>query len=293
MGCGSSAGENIRVLGPIRWLALAGLKPTPAELQQAARSSAENSAAATARAAAERRPPFGKVGEAPGALHWLDNNSVSSSFSVQGSLNDDDFDWPADLSVSTCSNSSFHSEDPPPWSTTPPSFRFLSGCTVPSLAHLGPSDTVHTAKRRIASKTGLHVSEVQVLSGSQVLPEHWTLLELSGEDLLVIVADMCEPDEYIVRFDRSNGTKLGIDVDHRDGESLIIEGISLGTDGLVAEWNASNPELAVRVGDRIVAANGVSKDAMRMVEECKRLGPVKVKLRRPGPGPTLVSSAAS
>jgi len=77
-----------------------------------------------------------------------------------------------------------------------------------------------------------------------------------------------EPEYYQFTIDRSSGGKLGIDVDHEDNRTLLVESIS---GGLVGDWNIANPLLQVRVGDRIVEVNGLKDDVMKMVEECKKL----------------------
>lgn len=76
-----------------------------------------------------------------------------------------------------------------------------------------------------------------------------------------------EPVFYQFTIDRSSGGKLGIDVDHEDNRTLLVENVK---EGLVQDWNLAHPELQVTVGDRIVEVNGVKEDVMRMLEECKK-----------------------
>ncbi|CAE7884743.1 ndx-1 [Symbiodinium microadriaticum] len=55
--------------------------------------------------------------------------------------------------------------------------------------------------------------------------------------------------EYEITLDRSTGKRLGIDVDHKDGKTLLIECIN---EGLVKDWNDTAPdETKVQINDRI------------------------------------------
>mmetsp|Transcript_54270 Transcript_54270/g.173987 ORF Transcript_54270/g.173987 Transcript_54270/m.173987 type:complete len:143 (+) Transcript_54270:84-512(+) len=84
-------------------------------------------------------------------------------------------------------------------------------------------------------------------------------------------------DEYCITLDKSQGGRLGIDVDHQDGATLLIEYIN---GGLVGAWNQSNPDLCVKAGDRIVEVNSVSNDVILLVEECKQNKELRMRLRR-------------
>jgi len=63
------------------------------------------------------------------------------------------------------------------------------------------------------------------------------------------------------------GPRLGVDVDLSDGVCLLIDKVN---DGLVSEWNKSNPEKEVRKDDRVVSVNGASGNAQELAEVCKR-----------------------
>eukprot|EP00439_Symbiodinium_sp_Y106_P044612 s1093_g5.t1 len=55
--------------------------------------------------------------------------------------------------------------------------------------------------------------------------------------------------EYEITLDKSTGKRLGIDVDHKDGKTLLIECIN---EGLVKDWNDAAPdETKVQINDRI------------------------------------------
>jgi len=60
-------------------------------------------------------------------------------------------------------------------------------------------------------------------------------------------------DTWTVHLDRSEGEPLGLDL---RADTLEVQDIPIG---LVGDWNVANPTLAVRVGDRIVQANGHSE----------------------------------
>mmetsp|Transcript_106136 Transcript_106136/g.332726 ORF Transcript_106136/g.332726 Transcript_106136/m.332726 type:complete len:154 (+) Transcript_106136:72-533(+) len=85
-------------------------------------------------------------------------------------------------------------------------------------------------------------------------------------------------DEYSVTLDKSQGARLGIDVDHQDGVTLMIESIN---GGLVEAWNQTHPDRIVRLEDRIVEVNGVRSDVLRLIEECKLNKVLRMRLRRP------------
>lgn len=85
-------------------------------------------------------------------------------------------------------------------------------------------------------------------------------------------------NEYAVTLDKANGDRMGIDVDHKDGETLLIEMIN---DGLVKEWNDKpGPQDKVSIGDRIVEVNGVRSDVLQLVDECKKNQVLNLKVRR-------------
>ncbi|CAE7312674.1 unnamed protein product [Symbiodinium sp. CCMP2592] len=56
--------------------------------------------------------------------------------------------------------------------------------------------------------------------------------DLPGPDVSAPMAAQASPGEYVIQLDRKAGGRLGIDVDHKDGETLLIEVIN---EGLVME----------------------------------------------------------
>eukprot|EP00933_Yihiella_yeosuensis_P042405 TRINITY_DN3696_c5_g1_i1.p1 TRINITY_DN3696_c5_g1~~TRINITY_DN3696_c5_g1_i1.p1 ORF type:complete len:145 (+),score=39.12 TRINITY_DN3696_c5_g1_i1:103-537(+) len=76
-----------------------------------------------------------------------------------------------------------------------------------------------------------------------------------------------QANQYEATLDKRSGTRLGVDVDHRDGMTLLVDAV---TGGLVQDWNDANPDCAVKPGDRIVAVNGCQGDVLLLVDECKK-----------------------
>mmetsp|Transcript_32363 Transcript_32363/g.89435 ORF Transcript_32363/g.89435 Transcript_32363/m.89435 type:complete len:157 (+) Transcript_32363:71-541(+) len=84
--------------------------------------------------------------------------------------------------------------------------------------------------------------------------------------------------EFEIVVDKTSGTKLGIDVDHQDGATLLIEEI---TRGLIESWNAEAPaDRIVQTGDRVVEVNGLRNDVLMLVDECGKNQVLTMKVRR-------------
>eukprot|EP00450_Noctiluca_scintillans_P010047 CAMPEP_0194495070 /NCGR_PEP_ID=MMETSP0253-20130528/12792_1 /TAXON_ID=2966 /ORGANISM="Noctiluca scintillans" /LENGTH=156 /DNA_ID=CAMNT_0039336273 /DNA_START=112 /DNA_END=582 /DNA_ORIENTATION=- len=71
--------------------------------------------------------------------------------------------------------------------------------------------------------------------------------------------------EYTIQVDRTRG-RLGLDVD-QDYGALVVETVD---SGLVSDWNIQNPEMAVRIGDRLVEVNGIRGDITKLVQACRK-----------------------
>jgi hypothetical protein len=82
--------------------------------------------------------------------------------------------------------------------------------------------------------------------------------------------------EWQVFLSRERDKRLGIDVDPRQRTHLLVLSIEEGT---VDEYNAKNPENAVRPGDRIVAVNG-SSQAPDMVHQFRNAPFLLITFRR-------------
>lgn len=102
--------------------------------------------------------------------------------------------------------------------------------------------------------------------------------DLPGPDVNAPVAAQGSAGDYTIFLDKSTGARLGIDVDHKDGETLLIEVIN---PGLVQDWNEKGANQdKVHVGDRIIEVNGIAKDVLQLVDECKKNQVLTLKLRR-------------
>lgn len=83
-----------------------------------------------------------------------------------------------------------------------------------------------------------------------------------------------------VELDGSSGGSLGLDVNHADGRTLLVKSVAAG--GLVAEWNAGSLASAqIGPGDRIMAVNGCSGDASKLLAECRRPQVLRLRVQRP------------
>uniref|UniRef100_A0A6U6R0U7 PDZ domain-containing protein n=1 Tax=Zooxanthella nutricula TaxID=1333877 RepID=A0A6U6R0U7_9DINO len=77
---------------------------------------------------------------------------------------------------------------------------------------------------------------------------------------------------------------LGVDVDLSSGAEMVVRGV---VPGLVADWNAKNPEFAIAADDRVIEVNGrrnPSDMAVCIVEESQLTITIRpgVSSRTPG-----------
>lgn len=84
---------------------------------------------------------------------------------------------------------------------------------------------------------------------------------------------------------KADGASLGLDVSHpNNGKVLQVEGVLPG--GAVEAWNRQcangQPDRAIMKGDRIVAVNNVTGEAVRMLQECKENQLLKLVVSRGG-----------
>mmetsp|Transcript_67308 Transcript_67308/g.173306 ORF Transcript_67308/g.173306 Transcript_67308/m.173306 type:complete len:146 (-) Transcript_67308:44-481(-) len=88
------------------------------------------------------------------------------------------------------------------------------------------------------------------------------------------------PEIFSVRIERPTPTvPLGLDV-YRETSQLLRVEVILEV-GLLAKWNAENPELSVQAGDRILAVNGISGDSGRMLYQCSHEDCLTLVIQRP------------
>jgi len=84
------------------------------------------------------------------------------------------------------------------------------------------------------------------------------------------------PDEFIVTVTLDGKSILGLDVDWADGRTLYVKGVK---EGVVKQWNLSNPNDSVNAGDRVIAVNGVADDPQAMLGVVKKRGKLSLLLR--------------
>jgi len=70
-------------------------------------------------------------------------------------------------------------------------------------------------------------------------------------------------DTFQVTLRRGPGDRLGIAVDTSDPERVTIDSIA---EGLLAKWNATNPNLQVKAGAAILDVNGTNGNAKELVQ---------------------------
>jgi hypothetical protein len=72
---------------------------------------------------------------------------------------------------------------------------------------------------------------------------------------------------FTIMVDCSGNDKLGVTVNSKDGEALVVEKIG---DGLLRSWNKGNFQHAVKPGDLIIAVNGKSGGVDALKEELQQ-----------------------
>eukprot|EP00927_Polykrikos_kofoidii_P006108 TRINITY_DN12464_c0_g1_i1.p1 TRINITY_DN12464_c0_g1~~TRINITY_DN12464_c0_g1_i1.p1 ORF type:complete len:167 (+),score=39.99 TRINITY_DN12464_c0_g1_i1:51-551(+) len=90
-------------------------------------------------------------------------------------------------------------------------------------------------------------------------------------------ADHAEKSSICITLKKVRGSKLGVDVDLSDGETMLVEKVM---DGLVLDWNKAHPGQEIRRNDRIVCVNGLANDSQRMADACSKDGILEVTLVR-------------
>jgi len=90
-------------------------------------------------------------------------------------------------------------------------------------------------------------------------------------------ATQSDGPEFTIQVDKTPGSKLGVDVDHQDGVTLLVDAV---TGGLIEAWNKAHPDEQVKRGDRIVEVNGYRGDILNLVDECKKTQVLVMKIRR-------------
>lgn len=83
-------------------------------------------------------------------------------------------------------------------------------------------------------------------------------------------------DEFKVVISKTTGQTLGLSF----SDGPVLEVLSVGSGGLVRQWNRGHPELAVKPGYSIVEVNGIRHDRLQMVDKCSRDMTLELVLRR-------------
>ncbi|CAE7212048.1 APX1 [Symbiodinium pilosum] len=72
---------------------------------------------------------------------------------------------------------------------------------------------------------------------------------------------------YSIKLVKSDGLKLGLDVDYMAERSVLP--IMSVTGGVAEKWNQENPDIQIHKGDSIVEVNGTTGDVAQMLDKCK------------------------
>jgi len=93
-----------------------------------------------------------------------------------------------------------------------------------------------------------------------------------------VVSSREKPNTYQISLTKQATKSVGINVDWGKMTKLEITEI---TGGLVADWNASNPEeLQVKVGDYVCEVNGAEGDARVLLDMVRRSDVLNITIRR-------------
>eukprot|EP00413_Alexandrium_margalefii_P000169 CAMPEP_0204519440 /NCGR_PEP_ID=MMETSP0661-20131031/4734_1 /ASSEMBLY_ACC=CAM_ASM_000606 /TAXON_ID=109239 /ORGANISM="Alexandrium margalefi, Strain AMGDE01CS-322" /LENGTH=191 /DNA_ID=CAMNT_0051524943 /DNA_START=126 /DNA_END=698 /DNA_ORIENTATION=- len=115
----------------------------------------------------------------------------------------------------------------------------------------------------------------EVLPGADLAAAEMVMNSAGSPPAAAKVGEPGRGAEFSISIDKSTGTRLGVDVDHQDGHTLLIDAI---TGGLAEKWNTEHPDCALRQGDRIVEVNGIRGDVLQLVEECKKSKVLSMKV---------------
>mmetsp|Transcript_52500 Transcript_52500/g.132693 ORF Transcript_52500/g.132693 Transcript_52500/m.132693 type:complete len:502 (-) Transcript_52500:137-1642(-) len=102
-------------------------------------------------------------------------------------------------------------------------------------------------------------------------------IELKCESRVQPSSSVDAEGTYVVMVDRSEGTRLGIDLASKEGKPWWVKAIG---DGLIMQWNQEHPEKRVSPGDSILEVNGVSGDLAMVREACTQRGSLRLLLQR-------------
>lgn len=83
---------------------------------------------------------------------------------------------------------------------------------------------------------------------------------------------------FDVELDKTQGTRIGIDVNMKDSKTMLIEGVN---PGLMNSWNeTAPPEQRVGPGDQVMEVNGRSGDIEHFLDEMKCDKVLRLRMKR-------------
>mmetsp|Transcript_151330 Transcript_151330/g.263797 ORF Transcript_151330/g.263797 Transcript_151330/m.263797 type:complete len:210 (-) Transcript_151330:38-667(-) len=83
--------------------------------------------------------------------------------------------------------------------------------------------------------------------------------------------------EMVVEIAKTEGERLGVDVDWADGITLRISGLR---NGIIANWNKENPNQKLEIDDVIMAVNGTTGDSKALLEEIVKADKLLLKIKK-------------
>jgi len=89
--------------------------------------------------------------------------------------------------------------------------------------------------------------------------------------------------QFVITLDHTGGERLGAYFVKEFNSLYVVRMPAFG--GMIADWNAEHPDLAVRVGDRIVGINGKSGSAQAMLDQIDSLSRLRMDVLRVLDGP--------
>jgi len=128
-------------------------------------------------------------------------------------------------------------------------------------------------------KVGDRIIDANNINGNAIL----LLQEIRSQKRLAItvVRKFSQGFNIVIPY-RADGEELGLYLNLEDGDFLMIEGIN---EGVFNQWNISNPEQCVKVGDRITNINGINGNASLLLDELKSRKSLVIQIQRNDAGP--------
>eukprot|EP00930_Biecheleria_cincta_P059334 TRINITY_DN45082_c0_g1_i1.p1 TRINITY_DN45082_c0_g1~~TRINITY_DN45082_c0_g1_i1.p1 ORF type:complete len:233 (-),score=44.40 TRINITY_DN45082_c0_g1_i1:114-812(-) len=90
-------------------------------------------------------------------------------------------------------------------------------------------------------------------------------LASEGSKLSLVIR---KPQRRAINIDKSSGKAMGVNMTYKKASVGIVVK-SIDSHGLIADWNAANPECTVMIGDRIVGMNGEDVKSSELIAMMK------------------------